>query len=98
MGSACFSNLSGLYIFDKRYGVFDQETLTEISQMSFDKRSVIMSYKFWALALTFLVWSAHAANPGQTAPDFTLTSTDGKPAKLSDHKGKWVVLEWVNPG
>ena len=39
-----------------------------------------------------------AANPGQTAPDFTLTGTDGKPARLSDHKGKWVVLEWLNPG
>ena len=41
---------------------------------------------------------ALAANPGQAAPDFTLTGTDGKLAKLSDHKGKWVVLEWVNPG
>ena len=41
---------------------------------------------------------ALAANPGQTAPDFTLTGTDGKSARLSDHKGKWVVLEWVNPG
>ena len=40
----------------------------------------------------------HAANPGQAAPDFSLTATDGKAAKLSDHKGKWVVLEWVNPG
>ena len=42
--------------------------------------------------------SALAANPGQAAPGFTLTGTDGKPAKLSEHKGKWVVLEWVNPG
>lgn len=41
---------------------------------------------------------AWAANPGQAAPDFTLTSVDGKPTKLSDHKGKWVVLEWFNPG
>ena len=39
-----------------------------------------------------------AAAPGQPAPDFTLTTTDGKPAKLSDYKGKYVVLEWVNPG
>ena len=41
---------------------------------------------------------ALAANPGQAAPDFTLTGADGKPARLSEHKGKWVVLEWVNPG
>ena len=41
---------------------------------------------------------AQAANPGQAAPDFTLTGTDGKSARLSEHKGKWVVLEWVNPG
>jgi peroxiredoxin len=39
-----------------------------------------------------------AAIPGQSAPDFALPGTDGKPAKLSDYKGKWVVLEWVNPG
>ena len=51
-----------------------------------------------ATALALSTFSAHAANPSQPAPDFTLTSTDGKPAKLSDHKGKWVVLEWVNPG
>lgn len=42
--------------------------------------------------------TALAANPGQAAPDFTLTGTDGKPAQLSGYKGKWVVLEWVNPG
>lgn len=51
-----------------------------------------------AAAVVFASSLLHAANPGQAAPDFTLTSTDGKPAKLSDHKGKWVVLEWVNPG
>ena len=53
---------------------------------------------FIAIALTLSTLIAHAANPGQPAPDFTLTGTDGKSAKLSDHKGKWVVLEWVNPG
>ncbi len=38
-----------------------------------------------------------AVNPGQPAPDFTLSDTSGKAVKLSDLKGKYVVLEWVNP-
>ena len=38
-----------------------------------------------------------AVNPGQPAPDFTLSDTSGKAVKLSDLKGKVVVLEWVNP-
>lgn len=33
---------------------------------------------------------------GQAAPDFTATDIDGKPFKLSDQKGKIVVLEWTN--
>ncbi len=35
---------------------------------------------------------------GQPAPDFTLSDTEGKTVRLSDHKGKLVVLEWWNPG
>lgn len=34
---------------------------------------------------------------GQAAPDFTLTDLDGSAHKLSDYKGKIVVLEWNNP-
>lgn len=34
---------------------------------------------------------------GQPAPDFSLTDVSGKPVKLSDLKGRYVVLEWVNP-
>jgi len=41
--------------------------------------------------------SVFAVNPGQPAPDFTLTDTAGKSVKLSDLRGKTVVLEWVNP-
>ncbi|MDW5444647.1 thioredoxin family protein [Polaromonas sp. SM01] len=49
----------------------------------------------WALALP-----AHAASAvvGQAAPDFSATDTSGQPRKLSDFKGKLVVLEWTNPG
>jgi peroxiredoxin len=34
---------------------------------------------------------------GQQAPDFTLTDINGKSHRLSDYKGKLVVLEWFNP-
>jgi peroxiredoxin len=34
---------------------------------------------------------------GQAVPDFTLTDVNGKAVKLSDFKGKHVVLEWTNP-
>ncbi len=34
---------------------------------------------------------------GQPAPDFTLTDLDGQAHKLSDFRGKTVVLEWTNP-
>lgn len=43
--------------------------------------------------------AAHAAPQlGQPAPDFTLADQSGKPVKLSDAKGKLVVLEWFNKG
>src|SRR5690606_37007665 len=37
------------------------------------------------------------AKLGEAAPDFTLTSLEGKEVKLSEFKGKTVVLEWFNP-
>ena len=40
---------------------------------------------------------APKAEVGKPAPDFTLTGVDGKTWKLSDHRGKVVVLEWFNP-
>jgi len=36
------------------------------------------------------------AEVGKPAPDFELKSLDGKAHKLSDYKGKIVVLEWTN--
>lgn len=35
---------------------------------------------------------------GSPAPDFELKSIDGTLHKLSDYRGKVVVLEWTNPG
>jgi peroxiredoxin len=51
----------------------------------------------WAYALTS---PAHAAiaTVGQAPPDFSAVDTAGKTHKLSDFKGKLVVLEWTNPG
>jgi peroxiredoxin len=43
-----------------------------------------------------LALSAVAA-PGVPAPEFTVADTSGKPVKLSDYRGKFVVLEWTNP-
>jgi hypothetical protein len=53
-----------------------------------------------ALGATLLMGSgAHAAPAvGQKAPDFVATDTSGKAHKLSDFAGKFVVLEWTNPG
>jgi peroxiredoxin len=38
------------------------------------------------------------AEIGKAAPEFSLTDLDGKTVKLSDYKGKIVVLEWFQPG
>lgn len=58
------------------------------------------------LAAAFMLIAAVAINSqaaakaevGQAAPDFTLTDANGKTHSLSDFKGKYVVLEWVNFG
>ena len=47
------------------------------------------------MALT-LALPAVAAT-GTAAPDFTVADTAGKPVKLADYRGKFVVLEWTNP-
>lgn len=56
----------------------------------------------WLCILAFLPAFAGAQEQapavGSAAPDFELNSVDGKPFKLSDYRGKVVVLEWTNPG
>ena len=37
------------------------------------------------------------ATIGKAAPEFALVDITGKSHKLSDYKGKYVVLEWTNP-
>ena len=48
--------------------------------------------------VTFAGASQAAPSVGQPAPDFTLQDVGGKTVKLSDYRGKHVVLEWTNPG
>ena len=50
-----------------------------------------------ALACAAAVGIAGAASPGASAPDFAVADATGKPVKLSDYRGKFVVLEWTNP-
>jgi peroxiredoxin len=50
-----------------------------------------------ATALAVVAAPALAATVGQPAPDFSAPDLNGKPVKLSDFRGKFVVLEWINP-
>lgn len=52
-----------------------------------------------ALILSFLMFAGVSHGDvvnKETAPDFKLKDMKGKEHKLSDFKGKWVVLEWFN--
>lgn len=52
-----------------------------------------------ALGASLLMAQAHAAPAvGQKAPDFVAVDTSGQRHQLSDFAGKYVVLEWTNPG
>lgn len=62
--------------------------------------------KFFSAALPALVVGCLMASTGaqanvsvgQAAPGFSAKDTSGKVQSLSDYKGRYVVLEWVNPG
>lgn len=50
------------------------------------------------LAGCLIASSALALKPGDQAPDFKGTDSNGKTQTLSQYRGKWVVLEWANRG
>ena len=53
-----------------------------------------------AAAVLVAAGAAPALGPrlADPAPDFTLTDTHGDAHTLSDYRGQWVVLEWLNYG
>ena len=62
------------------------------------KTTAIISTVCAALALS--VTGAFASTPtvGAAAPDFTLPDAAGANVSLDQYRGKYVVLEWTNPG
>ena len=57
-------------------------------------KSIAMLLAVW---IALVVSAAQAAvAPGQAAPEFSLVDINGKAQKLSDYRGKYVVLEWFN--
>ena len=61
-----------------------------------------MKTKLLLLTLTTLcagaLQAAQAPKLGAPVPDFSLSGADGKTHSLGQYKGKYVVLEWFNPG
>nr|MBA2436002.1 redoxin domain-containing protein [Chthoniobacterales bacterium] len=61
-----------------------------------------MKTKLLLVALTALITgalvAAEAPKVGAAAPGFSLPDSKGKTHSLGDFKGKYVVLEWFNPG
>src|SRR5258708_13790721 len=55
-----------------------------------------LCFGFGLLALSAGVALA-GVEVGQPAPDFSLPDTNGQSHRLSEYKGKYVVLEWYNP-
>lgn len=49
------------------------------------------------LAASTALFAADSPAVGAAAPDFSLTDSKGKTQSVSQHKGKYVVLEWFNP-
>ncbi len=60
---------------------------------------MLLRHTVMAATLVLAATTAQAAPAvGQPAPDFSARDTAGKSVRLSDFRGKTVVLEWTNPG
>ena len=49
------------------------------------------------LSFALAAGSALAVTAGTAAPEISAADSNGKAVKLSDYRGKFVVLEWTNP-
>jgi peroxiredoxin len=64
----------------------------------FIQTTIIIFMKTCIALLLFSAAAAFAApQPGDSAPNFSLTDIQGQKHSLTDFKGKYVVLEWNNP-
>ena len=63
-----------------------------------DMAKRIAKSKLTVITVLLGLSAAWAARVGEPAPDFTATDSNGKVEKLSDFRGKFVVLEWTNRG
>ncbi|MFZ4762415.1 MAG: redoxin domain-containing protein [Alphaproteobacteria bacterium] len=57
---------------------------------------ILKKVAIYSVAALLTVSQALALEIGKAAPDFSAQDTHGKAVKLSDFKGKIVVLEWTN--
>jgi peroxiredoxin len=66
--------------------------------MQIERRKLMRKFLIAFTTITLFAIAPAFAAPeiGKLAPDFTAKDIDGKDFKLSDHKGKIVVLEWSN--
>ncbi len=62
------------------------------------KKTIYSVIFLTAMLMSVTITAADKAEIDKPAPDFTLTDTNGKSHSLSDFKGKYVVLEWINFG
>src|SRR5579875_1222114 len=62
------------------------------------KRHIPHAVRAAIFSLTLVASSAFALKPGDQAPDFKGTDSNGHTQTLSQYRGKWVVLEWANRG
>lgn len=64
---------------------------------SFSISKILVLAFLVGMAVTLLPYAARAVPvPGEPAPDFTATDSEGNIQKLSDQQGSIVVLEWTN--
>jgi peroxiredoxin len=64
----------------------------------FSRHAAILAGALLAASIGLPQAALADATPGQPAPAFELTDTSGKSVTLADFKGRYVVLEWTNPG